>query len=469
MKYQALHNMKTFDAIIIGSGQGGTPLAKKLAQAGLKTAIIEKRFIGGTCINDGCTPTKAMIASAKRAFLIRNSSELGIDSGDYIVNFPKVLERKNKIVQSFRESAERGLNETENVTVMIGEAVFTGLKSISVSSANGDLETCTAEKIFINTGTSPLIPDIVGIDKVKYYTSTTLLDIEEIPRHLIIFGGGYIALEFAQMFKRFGSKVTIIERSSVLLKNEDEDISSCLQNILAAEGIDILTNTTVSKLTSAAPEIISVEMNTGGKQQTIEGSHVLIATGRIPQTAALELGKTGVATSEKGYINVDEYLQTSTPGIYALGDVKGGPAFTHISYNDYIVLLKNVLHHSNISVKGRPVPYTIFTDPQLGRVGLTEKEARLQKLNIKVVTMPMDRVARGIETGETNGMIKAIVDADSKLILGVAILAAEGGEVMSVLQMAMMGNITYQQVRETIFAHPLYSESLNNLFMSLDK
>lgn len=461
--------MKTFDAIVIGSGQGGTPLAKKLAQAGLETAIVEKRLIGGTCINDGCTPTKAMIASAKRAFLVRNSSELGIKSNDCSVDFRKILERKNKIVRSFRESAERGLNETSKLTVLFGEAVFSGKKTITVSSPDDGIQTYTAEKFFINTGTTPGIPDIEGLDKVKYYTSTSLLDIEEVPEHLIILGGGYIALEFAQMFRRFGSKISIVERSHVLLKNEDQDIASCLQNILQKEGIEIYTNTAADKITNSRPGVITLETTSHNKKLFIEGSHVLIAAGRIPQTAGLQLNKTGVSTNDKGYINVDDYLQTSVPGIYALGDVKGGPAFTHISYNDYIVLTKNVLHQANISIKGRQIPYTIFTDPQLGRVGLTEKEARDQKLNIKVVTMQMDKVARGIETGETKGMMKAIVDADSKLILGVAILAAEGGEVMSVLQMAMMGNITYQQVRENIFAHPLYSESLNNLFMLLDK
>ena len=461
--------METFDAIIIGSGQGGTPLAKKLAQAGLKTAIIEKRLIGGTCINDGCTPTKAMIASAKRAFLIRNSNELGVNSGDCSIDFGKVLERKNKIVQSFRGSAEKGLNETPNLTVLFGEAVFSGNKSITVTGLQGEIQTCTAEKIFINTGTTPKIPDIEGLEHARYYTSTTLLDIEEVPEHLIILGGGYIALEFAQMFRRFGSKVTVIEHSAVLLKNEDEDIAKCLQNILQEEGIVIHTNSTAEKMTNSETGIVSVEINTEKKKQIIEGSHVLIAAGRTPQTTSLQLDKAGVEINDKGYINVDEYLQTSVPGIFALGDVKGGPAFTHISYNDYIVLLKNTLHQSNISIKGRPVPYTIFTDPQLGRVGLTEKEAKLQGLNVKVVTMQMDKVARGIETNETKGIMKAIVDADSKHILGVAVLAAEGGEVMSVLQMAMAGNITYQQIRETIFAHPLYSESLNNLFISLDK
>ncbi|MEJ7769623.1 MAG: mercuric reductase [Chitinophagaceae bacterium] len=460
--------MKKFDAIIIGSGQGGTPLAKKLAKSGLKTAIIEKRWIGGTCINDGCTPTKAMLASAKRAFLVRNGKELGIESNGCTVNFSRIIARKNEIVQSFRDAAHRGLTDTTHLSVIFGEAVFTGKKIISVSLSNGEKETITADKIFINTGTTPKLPELEGLDQVLYYTSTSLMEIEVLPDHLIILGGGYIALEFAQMFRRLGSKVTIIEQDASLLKREDQDVAECLRNVLEEEDIKIHTATTAEKISVPHPGTVSLVINSSIKSETIEGSHLLIAIGRSPQTTALQLDKTGVLTDPKGFINVDEYLETSMPGIYAMGDVNGGPAFTHISYNDYIILLKNILEDARISVKGRQVPYTIFTDPQLGRVGLTEKEAKIKGFNTRAVTLSMDKVARGIETGETRGMMKAIVDTETKLILGVAILAAEGGEIMSVLQMAMMGNVTYPQVRETIFAHPLYSESLNNLFMSLD-
>lgn len=460
--------MQIFDAIVIGSGQGGTPLAKKLAKAGIKTAIIEKRLVGGTCINDGCTPTKAMIASAKAAHTISRSKELGIETGDFIVNLKSIIERKNKIVNSFRKSAKEGLEETANLSLVMGEATFTGKKTIEVLK-EGNVETYTADKIFINTGTTPQIPEIEGILDVPYYTSTTLLDVDKLPRHLIIIGGGYIALEYGQMFRRFGSEVSIIIREPVFLPREDEDISSCIRDIFIEEGIKIYVEAKTEKIYCTPNGDVLLTILMKGEKITIEGSDILLAAGRTPQTNTLHLDKTGVTINEKGYINVDEYLQTSEPGIYALGDVKGGPAFTHISYNDYIVLTKNIIQQSHISVKGRPIPYTMFTDPQLGRIGLTEMEARKQGLNIEAVTLSMDKVARGIETGETKGMMKAIVDKDTKQILGAAILGAEGGEVMTVLQVAMQGKITYEQIRENIFAHPLYAESLNNLFMSLDK
>jgi len=461
--------MQKFDAIIIGSGQGGTPLAKKLAKAGMKTAIIEKRLVGGTCINDGCTPTKAMIASAKTAHTIRHSKELGIITGDFTVDLKKVIERKNKIVGSFRKAAEKGLEETENLTLVMGEATFTGNKIIEVKLNDGNTETYAAGIIFINTGTTPKIPEIEGISHVPYYTSTSLLDVEKLPRHLIIIGDSYIALEYAQMFRRMGSEVSMIIKGPLVVPKEDEDISGCIQDILKEEGIKIFTDANAKKISAAINGEVSLTILVKEKETTIEGSHILLATGRTPQTAALHLNKTGVTVNESGFIIVDEYLQTSAPGIYALGDVKGGPAFTHISYNDYIVLAKNIIEKLKVSIKGRPVPYTMFTDPQLGRIGITEKEALKQNLNYLVVTLSMDKVARAIETGETKGLMKAIVDKDSKQILGAAILGEEGGEVMTVLQVAMQGGITYEQIRENIFAHPLYSESLNNLFMTLDK
>lgn len=461
--------MQKFDAIIIGSGQGGTPLAKKLAKTGMKTAIIEKRLVGGTCINDGCTPTKAMIASAKTAHTIRHSKELGIITGDFTVDLKKIIERKNKIVDSFRKAAAEGLEETENLTLVMGEASFTGNKIVEVRLNDGNTETYAAGIIFINTGTTPKIPEIEGISHVPYYTSTSLLDVEKLPRHLIIIGDSYIALEYAQMFRRMGSEVSMIIKGPLVVPKEDEDISGCIQDILKEEGIKIFTDANAKKISAAINGEVSLTILVKEKETTIEGSHILLATGRTPQTAALHLNKTGVTVNESGFIIVDEYLQTSAPGIYALGDVKGGPAFTHISYNDYIVLAKNIIDKLKVSIKGRPVPYTMFTDPQLGRIGITEKEALKQNLNYLVVTLSMDKVARAIETGETKGLMKAIVDKDSKQILGAAILGEEGGEVMTVLQVAMQGGITYEQIRENIFAHPLYSESLNNLFMTLDK
>jgi pyruvate/2-oxoglutarate dehydrogenase complex dihydrolipoamide dehydrogenase (E3) component len=460
--------MKKFDAIIIGSGQGGTPLAKKLAKAGWQTALIEKRAIGGTCINDGCTPTKAMIASAKIAFMAQNSAPLGINIVHSTPDIKKIVARKNKIVQSFRESSEKGLRETANLTLIFGEAIFTGEKTITVTQSDGNTTTLQADKIFINTGTTPFIPPIEGIKQVPYLTSTSLLDVEEIPQHLVILGGNYVALEFGQMFKRFGSQVTILEKSERILLREDEDISQTVKEILEQEDIRILTNSTAEKITQQKDRI-EIMVKANNTVQTMVASHLLVATGRTPQTKTLQLHKTGVIMDEKGYISVNDQLETNVPGIYALGDVKGGPAFTHISYNDYIILSENLLENASVSIKNRLVPYCMFIDPQLGRVGLTEQEAREKGYAIKVALLPMSKVARAIETGQTKGCMKAIVNTATDELLGVAILGVEGGEVMSVLQMAMQGNITCKQLRKNVFAHPLYAESINNLFMMLDQ
>ncbi|MEJ2883831.1 mercuric reductase [Pedobacter sp. GR22-6] len=460
--------MKHYDAIVIGAGQAGTPLAKKLAESGKKTAIIEKRMVGGTCINDGCTPTKAMIASARIAFQARKAAELGVEVHKVKVNLQQVVKRKDEIVKSFRESSQRGLEGTKGLDLIFGEAHFSGEKELTVVSADGTQEILTADWIFINTGAKTIIPDIDGIQSIDYLTSTSILDLVDVPEHLLVLGGNYIGLEFGQMYSRFGSKVTVLEQSSRLLGKEDEDISEEVKKFLQEEDIEILTRAKTKQfdLDDKGAIIASVEVD--GISRKIRASHVLIAVGRSPQTAQLELESTGVKTDEKGYILVNPTLETNISGIYALGDVKGGPAFTHIAYNDYTIVYRNLLKNSNYSIEERPVPYCMFTDPQLGRIGLSEQQAKAKGLNIKVAVLPMTQVARGIETGETKGMMKAVVDADTKQILGAAILAADGGEIVTVLQMAMQGNITHEQIRFGVFAHPTYAESLNNLFMKIE-
>lgn len=459
--------MKQYDAIIIGAGQAGTPLAKKLAVAGMKTLLVEKRWIGGTCVNDGCTPTKTMIASAKMAYLAANSAPLGVKIKDFSVNMPAIKKRKDDIVHLFRNSSQNGLEATKNLTLIFGEAEFTAEKTISVKLKNGKKKEFKAEQIFINTGAKTIIPEIEGLAGIDYLTSTTILDLDHIPRHLLIIGGNYIGLEFGQMFRRFGSKVTILERSGRIVSREDEDVSETLAEILRAEKIKIHTHTIATGFKKKASGKIAVTIATNGTEEKISCSHVLVAVGRTPQTEMLALEKTGIKMGEHGSVKVNDKLETNVKGIYALGDVKGGPAFTHISYNDYTIVYRNLVHKENLSIKNRPVPYCMFTDPQLGRIGLSEADAKKQKLNYKVAKLPMAHVARAIETGDTRGFMKAVVDADTKQILGVAILGQEGGEIMSVLQMAMMGSITYEQIRWCTFAHPLYAESLNNLFMAI--
>jgi pyruvate/2-oxoglutarate dehydrogenase complex dihydrolipoamide dehydrogenase (E3) component len=460
--------MKKFDAIVIGSGQAGAPLAKKLALAGLKTVIIEKRFYGGTCVNDGCTPTKTWVASAKAAYMAGKSADLGVPVKRFSINMPKIKKRKDDIVMQSRIGGQHVAEKIKGLNVVFGEATFTGEKTVSVTLKNGKKQNLQADQIFLNVGAKPLIPEIEGLNDIKYLTSTTILDLDYVPQHLLIMGGNYIGLEFGQMFRRFGSKVTILEKSAKIVAHEDEDVSAEMQKILETEKISILTHAQAIKFKQKAGAKITATVTINSEEKKIKCSHVLVAVGRTPQTNTLGLDKAGVNTDDKGYIKVNTKLETNVKGIYALGDVKGGPVFTHISYNDYAIVYRNLIEKQNLSTTDRLVPYCMFTDPQLGRVGIDETEAKKQGLNYKVAKLPMTHVARAIETGDTRGFIKAIVDIKSKKILGATVLGPEGGEIMTVLQMAMEGGITYDQVRYFIFAHPLYSESLNNLFLALE-
>lgn len=454
--------MTKYDAIIIGSGQAGNPLAKKLANAGWKVAVIERKWVGGTCVNVGCTPTKTMIASGRIAYLVNRSRDFGIDVAGWSVDMQEVVRRKNAIVLASRESVMKGLLQPANIKVEFGNAVFTGEREVTVTKEDGSQSTLTAPHIFINTGASPTIPPIPGLGSSGYLTSDTIMDVMETPRHLVIIGGSYIALEFGQLYRRLGSEVTVIENGAHFLPKEDEDIAAALKKILEDDGIKIRINTKVTGVFRGEGEIT---IRCG--EETITGTHLLVAAGRTANTAALNLGASGVQLDDHGFIRTNEKLETNVPGIYALGDVKGGPQFTHISYNDHLIVFKNLIENGNESIDTRQPVYCLFTDPELGRVGLTEKQAREKGLNIKVATMPADWIARAYETSETRGLIKAIVDADNKKIIGAAILCTGGGELMSILQMAMMGNVTYDRIRDAVFAHPTFAESLNNLFASL--
>jgi dihydrolipoamide dehydrogenase len=460
--------MRKFDAIIIGAGQAGVPLAKKLAKAGKKTALIEKNAIGGVCVNEGCTPTKTMIASARMAYLASRSHDLGIDIKTYKVNFKNILKRKNKIVKSFRAGAEKGIEKTPNLTLIYGEASFKDKHTILISTRYNTQEEISGAQIFINVGNTPIIPEIEGINEVEFFTSDNIMHLKKLPGHLLIIGGGYIGLEFGQMFKRFGAKVTILEMGKTLMPHEDDDVCIEMSSIFKEEGIKVLTSAELIRL-KQNKNTKKVTVKIDGKEKQISCSHILIATGRKPQTAALNLESAGVKVDENGYIPVNQVLKTNVNHIYALGDVNGNSAFTHIAYNDYVIVSKNILENARLTTRYRIAPYCMFTDPQLGRVGITENQAKERGLNYKVAKIPMRNVARAIETAETRGFMKAIVDAGTKKILGASIIGEEGGEIMSVLQMAMVGNLTYEQIRYMIFAHPLYAESLNNLFMSLDK
>ncbi len=460
---------KQYDVIVIGAGQAGLPLSKKLAATGKKVALIEKRWVGGTCVNDGCTPTKTWIASAKAAYMAANSGPLGIKIKSYKVDMALIKKRKDDIIIHARNGGTKNAEETPNLDLIFGEAVFTDIKTISVKLKDGGTKFFKADLIFLNVGAKTFIPAIEGLNDIDYLTSTSILELDKVPHNLLVLGGNYIGLEFGQMFRRFGSKVTIVERSVRLVSREDEDISTEMRKILELEDINVQTGSQAIKFKKSKKGNIIATIKNAGHEKKEKFSHILIAVGRTPNTDTLGLDKTGVKLDEKGYVKVNSKLETNVKGIYALGDVKGGPAFTHIAYNDYTIVYRNLIEKTNYNTKDRPIPYCMFTDPQLGRVGISEAEAKEQNLDVIIAKLPMARVARAVETGDTRGFMKAVIDRKTKKILGAAILGQEGGEIMSVLQMAMEGGITYDRVRYCVFAHPLYAESLNNLFMNIDQ
>jgi len=469
-----------YDAIVVGSGQAGTPLSRTLARAGWKTALIEREHVGGTCINEGCAPTKTMVASARVAYLARRAADYGVHTGPVSVDMARVRQRKRDIVDSFRNGSQRRVENTEGLDLLMGEASFIGPKSVEVHVLSavegrlnsGEIHHLTADKIFINTGARPRKPSLPGLDSVPYLDSTSIMELDEVSEHLVVLGGGYVGLEFGQMFRRFGSQVTIVQRRGQLLTREDGDVAEEVANILREDGIEVLLGTHALRVRQVPDENggrIQLAVRTAEGERTLTGSNLLVAVGRVPNTDRLNLAAAGVQTDERGFIQVNERLETNVPGTYALGDVKGGPAFTHISYDDFRIIRSNLLKGGNATTAGRLVPYTVFIDPQLGRVGLSEREAQAQGRNIRVAKMPMSYVSRALEIDEPRGFMKAVVDADTGQILGAAILGIEGGEIMAVLQMALMGRVPYTVLRDAVFAHPTLAESLNNLFMALDK
>jgi pyruvate/2-oxoglutarate dehydrogenase complex dihydrolipoamide dehydrogenase (E3) component len=459
-----MNGTRHYDAAIIGTGQGGKPLAAAMAAAGYGTAIIEREHVGGSCVNEGCTPTKTMVASARVAYLARRASDYGVNAGPVNVDMAKVRQRKREIVEGFRGGARSQLESTEGVDLMMGEARFGGQKTLEVRLNGGGTLRLTADKIFINTGTRPSVPPVEGLDDTSFLDNASIMELAEVPEHLLILGGGYVGLEFGQMFRRLGSRVTIVQRGKQLLAREDADVAEEVAKILREDGVEVLLNAEALRTKRSKDGKIQLLVRTPEGELALRGSHLLVATGRVPNTDRLNLAAAGVETDERGFIKVNDRLETSVAGIWALGDVKGGPAFTHISYDDFRVIRANLLEGSNVTIADRPVPYTVFIDPQLGRVGLSEQEAREQGLNIRVARMPMRRVARALEVDETRGFMKAVIDADTDQILGAAILGIEGGEITTVLQVAMMGGVPYTAIRDGVFAHPTLAESLNNLF-----
>jgi pyruvate/2-oxoglutarate dehydrogenase complex dihydrolipoamide dehydrogenase (E3) component len=456
-----------FDAIIIGAGQAGPSLAARLTAAGQRIAFVERHLFGGTCVNSGCTPTKAMVASAYAAHTARRAAEYGVSiDTDIEVDLHAVQARRDAIVEKSRTGVEKSLRDNTNITVFTGTASLTSPTTVRV----GDTE-LSAPQIFLNVGCRATIPDLPGIHETPYLDSTSLLALPTLPAHLIIIGGSYIGIEFAQMYRRFGSQVTIVERSPRLASREDEDVSACIRSILEAEGIAVRTSAECISLSKngLAPreDGVSVGTNCTADSRPILGSHVLLAVGRTPNTQDLGLAAAGVAADKHGYITVDDHCRTSVPGIFALGDCNGRGAFTHTAYNDFEIVAANILDHDDRKISDRIPCYAMYCDPPLARIGLTEAEVRATGRPAFIATRPMSRVNRALEKGESLGFMKVLVDAESHLILGASLLGVGGDEAIHALLTAMYARTPYTTLQRAVFIHPTVSELLPTLLAAL--
>ncbi|NGX39442.1 MAG: putative pyridine nucleotide-disulfide oxidoreductase RclA [Chlamydiae bacterium] len=453
---------KKFDAIIIGTGQSGPFLANRLAKAGMQVAIIERHRFGGTCVNVGCVPTKTLVASAYAAYIACNAKDFGIEiSGKPSVDMKAVKARKDAIVKASTEGVENWLKKMENCTVYEGQAAFESSNTVRV---NGEL--LQADQIFINVGARASVPQVPGLDTIPYLTNSTMMEVDFLPEHLLIIGGGYIGLEFGQIYRRFGSKVTILGRGPNILSREDEDISQEVREILEGEGVSILTETEDLTIEKKGKKV-EVHMQHQGKSHTVEGSHLLVATGRIPNTRDLGLEKAGIEVNAKGYIQVDDQLQTTRPGVWALGDCNGLGAFTHTSYNEFEIVAANLLEGKKRGVSDRVFAYNLYIDPPLGRAGMSEKEVRESGRKALVARMPMTRVGRAKEKGETRGFMKIFVDAESEQILGAALLGVGCDEVIHLIIDIMYAKAPYTVIRDAMHIHPTVSELIPTLLSEL--
>ncbi|WP_250490059.1 FAD-containing oxidoreductase [Caballeronia sp. INML2] len=452
-----------FDALVIGTGQGGSPLAVRLAQSGKRTAVIERHLFGGTCVNVGCTPTKTYVASARAAHVARTAAQYGVMiGGDITIDMARVKARKDEVIGGSRTGIEAWLRGTENVTVLKGHARFTGPHALSIEAADGSTQDIGADLVFINTGTRAAVPEIDGLERVPYLTNSTILELTEVPEHLVIVGASYIALEFGQMFRRFGSRVTLLVRGERILTREDEDVARAMQGVLAREGVAFRFGAQIGR----------VEPSAGGVRivcgdETIDASHLLFATGRTPNTDDLGLTQAGIAVNRHGMIDVDGQLRTKVEGVYALGDVNGRGAFTHTSWNDYEIIASNLLDGESRSVDTRIMAYAVFVDPPFARVGMSEEEVRKDGREALIATMPMSRVGRARERGETDGFMKALVDARTQRFLGAAIYGIEGDEVIHTFIDIMNADAPFTTLQRAMHIHPTVSELIPTLLEGL--
>jgi pyruvate/2-oxoglutarate dehydrogenase complex dihydrolipoamide dehydrogenase (E3) component len=449
-----------FDAIVIGAGQAGPSLAVECARHGLRTALIERERLGGTCVNVGCIPTKTLVASARAAQVARRAAEWGVQlGGDVKVDMGAVKARKDGVVNQSRHSLDRWIAGTDKLELIHGAARFVDARTIEV-----DGRRLTAPKIFLNVGGSAARPSLEGLHSVPTLDNTSILELDTLPEHLVIVGGSYIGLEFAQMYRRFGAQVTVVEMSPRLIAREDDEVSAAIQQILEREGVDVHT---ASQCVALAPRDGRIAVRTSCGRPEVLGTHLLLATGRTPNTAGLGLDRAGIATDARGYITVNEQLETSVPGVWALGDCNGRGAFTHTAYNDYEIVAGNLFRDEHRKLSDRIMAYALFIDPPLGRVGLTEREVRERGKPALIGRMPMTRVGRAREAGETQGFMKVLVDAQSRQILGAALLGLNADEVIHTFVDTMAARQPYTTLRRAMHVHPTVSELIPTLLSDL--
>jgi pyruvate/2-oxoglutarate dehydrogenase complex dihydrolipoamide dehydrogenase (E3) component len=461
-------NTEYYDDIIIGGGKAGKTLAPALVADGRKTALVERslNMIGGGCINVACIPTKTMVASANVANIVRNSAAYGVKANAPTIDLAEVIRRKRSVVQSARAINLHNLETALGHNLIVGTGRFVASKTIEVITDEGKTRLLTAERLFINTGTRPLIPSIPGLKDAGFLTSESIMELEQLPEHLIVLGSGYIGLEFAQMFRRFGARVTTIGQSEQILSQQDPDIAIAVQTLLERDSIEFLLKAKVLRVERTGNETI-LQIQVADREMTLQGSHLLVAVGREPTTDSLNLAAAGVATDARGFIRVNDRLETNVPGIWALGDINGGPQYTHVALDDYRIVKANLIDRGNRSTRERWVPSCLFIDPELAHVGLTETEAQQQGYAIRVAKLDASAIPRARTLGQTDGVLKAIVDTETGRILGCSLLCNEAGEVISTVQMVMQAQMPYTVLRDGVLAHPTMTEGLNLLFSNV--
>ena len=454
--------------MVIGSGQAGEPLAIELARAGLHTALVERLTSGGSCVESGCASAKSLIASANVARLARRAADFGVRTGSVVVDFGKVQMRRQALMEGLRSKALQTLRDTQGLTTLKGDARFKSAGSLLVSAKEGGVVELQAQRIFINTGARPALPDLPGLAEVPYLTSSSAMELEALPDRLLVLGGSYLGVELGQMFRRFGCRVSIVERHGQLLAREDRDVAATVAEILRDDGVEVFLETEAIGVVNDTAGGVRLKVRTLSGEHVLAGSRLLVVAGRQPNTDGLDLAAANIAVDARGYIRVNECLETSAKDVYALGGVNGGPMFTHVAYEELRIICANLLEHAQGSTTERMWLYKAFIDPQLGRIGLTESQARKQGKTVRVAKLPMSRVTSTVELNEPRGLMKVVIDSSTHRIIGAAALGVDSGEIMAMLQIAMMSDLPYTSLRDGIFTPPTLAGSLNNLFATLD-